>query len=375
MKLLATVLFVLTLERSLQQEDPAADKKPETPSCIKFYRPDLLETWIVPPGSPLCKIDKPSYSGFYYGLVAGGKDLFITARGMKESFEAMKISEKSFSVVVYKKNLKMAHFVSIEKTDNNDLKYNFEYIIEDSLMYGQYRTTYYVGEDDFLVEGADIKNAITFAICLMQLVQLSSIAGQGNLLFGLAFNFFLLVPTSVILVLFRFDNIKKMAMALGGVLVVALVAGYIAKRSKNLVYSVSCGILLVVYYWLAGTDEIRGFFIPALLLSLAVPGYYSVINCEGTKAAKITFVMQFGLFWMQTFLFWAYLFVVTIPGMWLRITSLPSDYKAPVVGKGFFITWHAWVILAAVIGLEGMTAMNRFAGDRKTLTMDSGNML
>lgn len=376
MKLSATLLFVLLLGRSLQQEDPAAEKKkPETPFCIKFYRPDLLETWIVPPTSPLCKVDKPSYSGFYYGLVAGGQDLFITARGIKESFNAMQVSEKTFSVVVYKKNLKMAHFVTIEKTDNNDLKYNFEYVIDDTMANGQYRTTYYVGEEDFLVEGADIKNAITFAFCILQVIQLSSISGPGNMLFGLAFNFFLMVPASIILVMFQFDNIKKLAMTLGGVLLVALIAGYIAKHTKNLVYSVACGILMLAYYWLAGTDEIRAFFIPILLPAFAIPGFYSIVNCEGTKAAKITFIMQFGLFWAQVFLFWSYLFVVTIPGMWVRITGCPSDYKAPVVGKGFFITWHSWIIWAAVLGFEFVTAMNRFAGDRKTLTMDSGNML
>ena len=385
-------IIILVIGFTVQQQEEAKPE-PEEPHCMKFYRKDLLETWYVPPTSNLCNIDKPTYSSFYYGITAKGDDLFIMSRDIKTSINSMKISEKTFmggvfSVAIFKENQRFSHFLTITPTEDQEKLYSFEYILDESQFNGQYRSTYYVKESDISIKGADTRSAITLAVILTQIFIVSNVLCHKKawMQLGLAFNTMFIIPTSFILANFEFKTLKSLCITLGIVLLVAIVIAYLYMRNNNLVIGMIFGALFFLYYVLAGTRELstpRNFFIVGVVL---ITGAIVWFNTIGTKAAKISYIVQYCSFWIQIFFFWAYLSVMTIPELWVRVSGCPSEYKVGISGKSFgsmILPWTtAFVILIlqyVVVSVKFDFSLFNFGANKsskpETLAMDSGDKL
>ena len=385
-------IIILVIGFTVQQQEEAKPE-PEEPHCMKFYRKDLLETWYVPPTSNLCNIDKPTYSSFYYGITAKGDDLFIMSRDIKTSINSMKISEKTFmggvfSVAIFKENQRFSHFLTITPTEDQEKLYSFEYILDESQFNGQYRSTYYVKESDISIKGADTRSAITLAVILTQIFIVSNVLCHKKawMQLGLAFNTMFIIPTSFILANFEFKTLKNLCITLGVVLLVAIVIAYLYMRNNNLVIGMIFGALFFLYYVLAGTRELstpRNFFIVGVVM---ITGAIVWFNTIGTKAAKISYIVQYCSFWIQIFFFWAYLSVMTIPELWVRVSGCPSEYKVGISGKSFgsmILPWTtAFVILIlqyVVVSVKFDFSLFNFGANKsskpETLAMDSGDKL
>lgn len=360
------------------QEDPA----PPPPTCMKIPRPDMMTIWEIPEGSPLCNISTSPTSGFSYGIVADKrlKTLRFLTKGFNQTINQMYVSEKSllggpYSIAIYRPNLKFSHFVTFEVTNQDEKLYKFDYTISENVMDAQYRTTYYIAEGDIVTKGSMFHHILLGVLLFVQVLVLMSVMGGNNIQFAIAFNTALFIPLSITTWMMTFEKLQSFLIALGICLVVGFAAGMANKKLGNLILAFVCGILHLLFYFFGGTKDSRAYLLLAFVLTMGIPAYCAVMLTIGTRAAKISLIAQFGIFWLQTYLFWSAIFVVTPSEMALRILRGPMDYRGGIVGQGFILVWRNLVSLVVIIGFEALAAYNRFEGDKKTISMDSKTLL
>ena len=351
--------LVLAITTGVAADDP----------CLVVYRKDLMETWIIPANSSLCNIKNEIFDNDKYGLEAKNGELMITSKGLNTTQSANYVSEKGtegkiFSITVYRNDSEDPHFVSIQPTSQESKIGKSEHTKTTGL-YAHTRSTYYVRHTEISRENNIIKKTMFgFLMAIQSILLICSIFANISR-FGCVFNTLLLVSLSHLTAWIKYDSILWFAVTLGVLFLVAFGAGFLNMRAGNRYVSILFGIVMVVYYVVGGSYTNRWFFgVAGSIISIEAL-LFGCLKLVGSKKERLLYSGQFGLFWIQVYLFWSYSYQIYPAEIYFRCYKGPKDYSLGLPGYGFALWWWSLVNLIGTVILAGICGFMRNHRDRK----------
>jgi len=334
--------------------------------CLVIYRRDLMERWVAYNGSSLCSMDKPSTEDNKYGLKTIEGQLFVSWLNASVNVFDNYISEKSvddFSTCLYRRELEIPHFVTITPTSNGSLHEKVQYLYNNGSR-GYFRTRYFVESGAFVKEGTSLLKIMNWAMYLIEIALIISSFIGSTSRFGNSFRSINLIGLSLLTGLVSFYSAGWFTFWMILVIGFAAFVGYLVVKAKKRYLSVVLGLCMVIYYFFAWIYECKWLCILAFPLIVGEAAAFALMRHHMPSSDRVAQLTQSSIFWIQVFLFWSFVFVITPPEIYLRFFKGPSDYRLGIKGKGFTICVWPMIVLIIVLVLQAIAGFLRITRDR-----------
>lgn len=321
--------------------------------CFKTYRKDVMEEWTIPDDSPLCRLrytGEPSSTTKYF--LNWQETYHIVSKELNREYSDNWCTEKrndgKFSVSVYRPNLKFAHFLSIEITEEKVKQ--MVYIHSNSTGYtANQRSTLYAPPGSILRKDSGARTIMLWS--LYGVFALLAITGifLKVMNFGIAFMCVMIYGLAIATAFFKFTNVAVFAGILIAITVVAIGKGFLVWACLKAWVGIFLGFLLMPLYFFGGHEEQMIYFVVAFIILLMATLLVTWKIQFLLKGQKLRFVLLFQMYWFVQYLFWSFIFESYPAELVLRIMRGKQDYRYGVSGTGFRLWFPSLITLLVVI--------------------------
>ena len=340
-------------------------------SCFEFYRRDLLETWVVPKNSILCNITSPDQvEPYFYGMKSEKNTIAIMAKDFISSIEDNPVSEKytdEFSVCIYRKDIKSAHFISLFKTDNADYIGQIQHRNIRGWADAHHKSRHFVGKKDIVRVGEYNLKILRVVVLFVELGMLVYSISFTRLKMNMVFSATWLICLSVLTGLLRIESIWLLLLLIAFSAVLGYTLAYCNWRYGNLNFATLSGFLSITYYWLGSTILQRTLFFVAFAFIAIVSSITVWLPGVSRKSRRDTVEVYVNLvaFWSSNYLFWSTFFSISLPELFMRVTDLPGDYMRGITGENVGLMYANIACLCVMLPIWIVTSL--ISRQRETL--------
>lgn len=354
----------------------------EVEPCIRIYRKDKMEEWVINGKSPLCNVSEISITSIKYGVIAKGDQLMLSLKEKNVSFYDNYVTEKyteDLSISIDKPDIEYAHFFSFRITSDSSKWYNFEYSFVDDGSTAAYRSVMYISASDISKTNIAYYYLLLLYLTVIEVFLIitglcSNSAQQINI-----FNTVIMLGTSITFGMFSFTTLKSFGIACGVILLIAI-AGVIANNIfKQKFVPIGAAFFNVVYFWITVSSSLKSYLFLAIIC-LTVGALYWVAwsgKVVGDYVPRVVFTLNFVLSWLQVYCYLVFVYFMTPAEYHFRFWFGPKDYPYGMPGTGIYLYWPALLFVGLVFLFESNCAYNKFGGKnlKIKLDMDSKELL